>query len=120
PTPERAARMVTRAAEREDALEKTAGDLMLQLYLAGTRVVEAEHWQDPHLCPLCDGTGTHSLRDHIASRLSEFEALDKATTALAAEWNEAGWAELLRLEATVEATAEKRLLAARQARAAAG
>lgn len=120
PSPERAARMVTRAAERADALEKTAGDLMLQLYQAGTRVVEAEHWQDPHLCPLCDGTGTHSLRDHIASRLSEFEALDKATTALAAEWNEAGWAELLQLEATVEATAEKRLLAAQQARAATG
>lgn len=120
PTLERAAQFVVRAGEREEALEKTAGDLMLELYQAGKKVVEAEQWEDPHLCPLCDGTGTHSLRDHLASRLSEFEALDKATTALAGEWNEAGWAELLQLEAIVYTTAEKRLLAARQVRAAAG
>lgn len=120
PTPERAAQLSKRAGEREEALEKTAGDLMLELYQAGKKVVDAEQWEDPHLCPLCDGTGTHSLRDHLASRLSEFEALDKATAALAGEWNEAGWTELLQLEATVETTAEKRLLATRQVRAAAG
>ena len=120
PIAERATQLAARAGDREEALEKTAGDLMLELYQAGKKVVEAEQWEDPHLCPLCDGTGTHSLRDHLASRLSEFEALDKATTALAAEWNEAGWTELLQLEAMVEATPEKRLLAVRQARASAG
>ncbi|PDS63521.1 hypothetical protein CO653_21465 [Rhizobium anhuiense] len=76
PTAGRAAQLTTLAAEREDALARTAGDLMLQLYQAGSKVVETEQWEDPHLCPLCDGTGTHSLRDHLASKLSEFEALD--------------------------------------------
>lgn len=120
PTPERAAQLSARAAEREEALEMTAGDLMLELYQAGKKVVEAEQWEDPHLCPLCDGTGTHSLRDHLASKLLEFETLDKATTAVAAEWNAAGWTELQQLESTVEDAAEKRLLAAKQVRAAAG
>lgn len=120
PIADRAAQLVARALEREEALEKTAGDLMLELYQAGKKVVEAEQWQDPHLCPLCDGTDTHSLHDHLASKLAEFEVLDKATTALAAEWNEAGWTELLQLEALIEATAEKRLLATKQVRASAG
>lgn len=114
PAPERASQLVIRAAEREAALEKTAGDLMLQLYQAGIKVVERAEWEDPHLCPLCDGKGTHNLRDHLAAKLSEFEALDQATSALAAEWNEAGWTELLPLEAALEPVSEKRLLAAHQ------
>jgi hypothetical protein len=120
PAPERAAQLAARAAEREAALEKTAGDLMLQLYQAGTKVVGGADWTDAHLCPLCDGKGTHSLRDHLAAKLSEFEALDQATTTPAAEWNEAGWTELLPLETALESIAEKRLFAARQARAGAG
>lgn len=120
PTAERAAQLTTFAAEREDTLARTAGDLMLQLYQAGSKVIETEQWEDPHLCPLCDGAGTHSLRDHIASKLSKFEDLDKAARALATEWNESGWTELLQLEAALESTAEKRLLAARHTRAAAG
>lgn len=120
PTADRAEQLAARAGEREEALEKTAGDLMLELYQAGKKVVEAEQWEDPHLCPLCDGTGAHSLRDHLTSRLSEFEALDKATAALAAEWNEAGWTELLQLETIVEDAPSNRLLAVMQARASAG
>ena len=120
PNSVRAAQLVKRAFERGEALEKTAGDLMLGLYQAGREVIEAEHWPDPHLCPLCDGAATHSLYDHLASKLAEFEALNKATAALAAEWNEAAWTELLQLEALIEAAAEKRLLALKQDRALAG
>jgi hypothetical protein len=120
PAPERATQLLTRAAERETALERTAGDLMLQLYQAGTQVVETAEWEDPHLCPLCDGKSPHSLRDHLAAKLSEFDALDKATTAIAAEWNEGGWAELLPLETMLEGTPEKRLFTPHQNRASAG
>lgn len=120
PDAARAALLVTSAAERADVLEKTAGDLMLQLYQAGTKVVEGAQWEDPHLCPLCDGKAPHSLKDHLGAKLSEFEALDKATIALSAEWSEAGWSELLQLETALEATPEKRLFAAHQARAGSG
>ncbi|WP_174501836.1 AAA family ATPase [Acidiphilium sp. C61] len=120
PTRERAPQLATRAAERESALAKTSGHLMLELYQAGTKVVERAEWEDSYLCPLCDGKGTHSLRDHLAAKLSEFEILDQTTTALAAEWNEAGWTELLQLEAELEPVPEKRLLAAHQTRAGVG
>lgn len=120
PDATRAAILVVRAAERADALEKTAGDLMLQLYQAGTKVVEGGQWEDPHLCPLCDGKGPHNLEQHLASKLSEFESLDKATVALAGEWNEAGWSELLPLEAALEANSDKRLFVAHHARAGSG
>ncbi|KXV59863.1 hypothetical protein AD948_07285 [Acetobacter senegalensis] len=116
----RAELLVTRAAERAEALERTAGDLMLQLYQAGTNVLESGQWEDMHLCPLCDGESPHSLKEHVAFKLSEFEALDKATAFLAVEWNEAGWTELLQLEAVVETAPEKRLFAQLHARAGSG
>lgn len=120
PNTARAELLVTRATERAEALERTAGDLMLQLYQAGTKVIESGQWEDTHLCPLCDGKAPRSLKEHLAFRLSEFEALDKATALLAAEWNEAGWTELIQLEAVIETVPEKRLFAGHQARAGSG
>ncbi len=120
PTPDRAKQLADRAAEREEALEKTAGDLMLQLYQAGTKVIGQSDWEDSHRCPLCDGQCGDSLEDHLTAKLSEFATLDKATTALATEWSEAGWPDLLQLESLLEPAPEKRLLAACQTQAGSG
>lgn len=120
PTPERAKLLADRAAQRDEALKKTAGDLMLQLYQAGDKVVGGAAWEDPQCCPLCEGKSPHSLKDHLAAKLSEFEALDQASNALAAEWNGAGWTELLQLETALEPAVEKRLLTIYQNRASMG
>ncbi|WP_155982320.1 AAA family ATPase [Xanthobacter sp. 126] len=68
PTEERAKQLAARALERDDTLAKTAGDLMLQLYQAGTKVIDSPDWEDPHHCPLCDREGSESLKDHRLAR----------------------------------------------------
>ena len=120
PSPDRAAQLAARAAGREEALTKTAGDLMLQLYQVGARVLDLPDWQDPKLCPLCDSGVPHDLRAHLADKLSGFAALDEATKALAVEWGEAGWAELKSLEAELEPSVQDRVIAKLQPRAETG
>lgn len=120
PTSERASRLATHATEREEAMGKTAGALMLQLYQVGNKVVAGADWEDQYLCPLCDEKAEHNLADHLSSKLSDFTALEKATTALSKEWIEAGWGNLLQLESLLESSPEKRILALSNTRAEAG
>ncbi len=117
PDAERAKQLVARASERDEALAKTAGDLMLQLYQSGAQVVQNPDWPDPKLCPLCDGTVPHDLRTHLSAKLAEFTYLDQAAAACGVEWGEAGWSELLSLEAVLELSAEARLIAKLRPRA---
>lgn len=120
PNPKRAAQLAFRAKEREQALEKTAGDLMLELYQTGAKVVGQPEWNDPQQCPLCDGNAKDDMQEHLTAKLSQFEVLGAATTALATEWSEGSWADLLELESKLEPTAEKRLLASFETQAEAG
>ncbi|MBB3971857.1 hypothetical protein [Hansschlegelia beijingensis] len=120
PSTERAKQLVSRAAERDEALAKTAGDLMLQLFQTGAKVVQDPDWTDPKICPLCDSSAPHDLRHHLAAKLAEFSLLDQAAEACGVEWGEAGWAELTALEAELQAAPEARLIGALHPRAEAG
>jgi hypothetical protein len=110
PNPERAAALVGLAKTREQALSESAGDVMLSLFQASQKALDLPEWGDPMLCPICDQKGPHDLKAHIASKLSEFDALEQALTALAKEWGEAGWADLSGLEARLEDTPDSRLI----------
>lgn len=108
PGPDRAAKIVERAAEQEVAHASTAGDIMLELYQLGIQALDLPAYTDPTLCPLCDNKSLHDLRSHINEKLSKFSALEDARQSLALEWNEAGWAGLLGLEKVLEADNSKR------------
>ncbi|MBB3356017.1 hypothetical protein FHT70_005990 [Rhizobium sp. BK049] len=116
----RRAQLATLAAAREDAAAKTAGDVMLNLFHAGMKALELPEWQDVGQCPLCESQTPHDLKTHVTGKLSNFTALDDATQAAAVEWNQAGWADLGRLEELLEADVGLRLLAKHQASAKAG
>ncbi|UWU70568.1 AAA family ATPase [Bradyrhizobium sp. NC92] len=117
PKPERAAVLVALAKARDQALAETAGDVMLTLFQAGQKALGLPEWSDPTLCPLCDQKGSHDLKAHIASKLSQFDALEQAGTAIAKEWGEAGWSDLGDLESKLEEGADNRLIAKLKARA---
>jgi hypothetical protein len=110
PKPERATALVALAKARDQALAETAGDVMLTLLQAGQKALGLPEWSDPTLCPLCDQKGSHDLKAHIASKLSQFDALEQAGTAIAKEWGEAGWSDLGELESKLEEGADKRLI----------
>jgi AAA domain len=111
PTPERAQVLVNLANAREQALAETAGDVMLALFQAGQKALDLPDWDDPMLCPLCDQKGLHHLKEHIASKVSQFDTLEQAGTAMAKEWGEAGWSDLAGLESKLEDVPENRLIA---------
>jgi hypothetical protein len=111
PTPDRAEVLINLAKARERALAETAGDVMLALLQAGQKALGLPDWSDPMLCPLCDQKGSHDLKAHIASKVSQFDALEQAGTARAKEWGEAGWSDLAGLESKLEDVPESRLIA---------
>lgn len=100
------------AKNREEAVAKTAGDVILQLYQAGAKALELPEWANAGICPLCDSAVAHDLHSHVGTKLSAFTALDEATQAVGLEWNEEGWADLTGLEKLLEPDAAKRLIAA--------
>lgn len=120
PAADRAVVLVTKASQREAAHAKTAGDMMLQLFQIGAAVIDHPDCENPNLCPLCESTVAHDLRDHINGKLSEFTALDEATQSLALEWSEAGWSDLAELEAALEPQVAQRLIATHAPRASKG
>ncbi|WP_442753289.1 hypothetical protein ACNHKD_09740 [Methylocystis sp. JAN1] len=117
PKPERAAALVGLATTRDQALAETAGDVMLTLFQAGQKALGLPEWSDATLCPLCGHKGSHDLKAHIASKLSQFDTLEQAGTAIAKEWGEAGWSDLDGLELKLEQTAGNRLIAKHRQRA---
>ncbi len=75
-------------ASARKQLEKTAGDLGARALPGGQKGRRSRiTGGSPHRCPLCDGTCVHSLRDHLASRLSELEALGLKPPANTWRWN---------------------------------
>ncbi|KAB2764295.1 ATP-binding protein [Brucella anthropi] len=112
PDAERTNQLVNVAKNREEAVAKTAGDVILQLYQAGAKALELPEWANAGICPLCDSAVAHDLHSHVGTKLSAFTALDEATQAVGVEWNEAGWADLTGLEKLLEPDATKRPIAA--------
>ncbi len=112
PDAERTNQLANVAKNREEAVTKTAGDVILQLYLAGAKALELPEWANAGICPLCDSAVAHDLHSHVGTKLSAFTALDEATQAVGLEWNEEGWADLTGLEKLLEPDAAKRPIAA--------
>lgn len=112
PDAERTNQLANVAKNREEALGKTAGDVILQLYQAGAKALELPEWANAGICPLCDSAVAHDLHSHVGTKLSAFTALDEATQAVGLEWNEGGWADLTGLEKLLEPDAAKRPIAA--------
>lgn len=84
---------------REDALKETSGDVLRQLYSLSKQVLEDAEWPSPKLCPTCGKEHEHSVLDEVAAKLSQYEAVEAATSAVAAEWTARGWGDLIELEA---------------------
>lgn len=120
PTAEAAEKLLALSTAREQAVSQTSGDAMLQLYQAGAKVLGLPEWEDPIVCPLCEIGGPHDLRVHLQGKISEFEALDQATKAVAQEWEEGGWSDLPPFEAVLEDEQELRLGSTSQPRGLAG
>jgi len=102
--------LVIRARERDDAIAKTAGKLMFDLYTAGQSALLDLGAGNTHHCPLCDSDTPHDMHAHVAEKLAEFAALDDAVKALALEWNGSGWHELQPLEQALEVDGSARLI----------
>ncbi|MBY2985683.1 ATP-binding protein [Rhizobium leguminosarum] len=120
PDAERRAQLAVLAAAREEAAGKTTGDVMLNLFQAGLKALELPEWQTPDQCPLCESRTPHDLKTHVSGKLANFTALDEATQAAAVEWNQAGWADLGKLEELLEPASEQRLIAKHEPQAKAG
>ena len=60
------------------------------------------------------------MKTHVSVKLANFTALNEATQAVAVEWNQAGWADLGKLEELLEPASDQRLIAKHEARAKTG
>ena len=120
PDAERRAQLGVLTAAREEAAGKTAGDVMLNLFQAGMKALELPEWQNPDQCPLCESHTPHDMKTHVSVKLANFTALNEATQAVAVEWNQAGWADLGKLEELLEPASDQRLIAKHEARAKTG
>ena len=94
------------AALREEALARTSGDLLRRLYKTSEEVISGAGWASPTLCPTCEKDDGTSVLDSVRSRLSEYDAVEKATQALAEEWASKGWGDLVDLETLALASGE--------------
>ncbi len=108
----RIGQLATVAKDREEAVAKTAGDVILQLYQAGAKALELPEWVNKGICPLCDNEVPHDLYTHVTTKLADFSALDEATQTVGVEWNEAGWADLIGLEKLLEPDIANRRISA--------
>jgi recombinational DNA repair ATPase RecF len=94
------------AVLREEALARTSGDLLRRLYKTSEEVMSGAGWSSPTLCPTCEKDDGTSVLDSVRSRLSEYDAVEKATQALAEEWASKGWGDLAELETLALAAGE--------------
>ena len=91
-------RLVTLAGEYDAALAKTQGDDFLKLYGLARKIVASDDWSEKALCPACDNTGEFLLPDYFNEKVSEYEAVEQAATAIRTEWVASSWVELTKLE----------------------
>lgn len=101
---------------RDDALKATSGDMLRKLYRLTEGVMMDEAWPSPSLCPACDRDDGQSVLDAVRGKLNQYEAVEAATAAVAAEWAAKAWGELVELESLTlvenQAPFLKKLLAA--------
>lgn len=120
PDEARRAQLAILAAARAEAASKTAGDVMLSLFQAGRKALELPEWQNASQCPLCENQTPHDLKTHVFGKLANFTAVEETTQAVIVEWNQAGWADLGKLEELLEPASDLRLIAKHEARAKVG
>jgi flagellin-like hook-associated protein FlgL len=99
------------AHAREQTLAATSGELLQRLYKVSDEVMSADDWSSPNLCPTCDRQHEISVLDHVREKLGQYDAVEKATAALATEWAAKGWSELEDLEKLTIGEQEVLLLA---------
>jgi len=92
------ARLSELAAQRDAALEATAGDMLRQLYRVSEEVMSDPKWPSPSLCPTCDRDDGSSVLDGVRQKLGQYSVVEAATAAVAAEWVGNGWGDLSELE----------------------
>lgn len=73
--------------------------------------MSAGDWPSPNLCPTCGVEHDISVLDHVQDKLSQYDAVEKATIALATEWTTKGWSELEEVEKLTIGEEEALLLA---------
>jgi recombinational DNA repair ATPase RecF len=86
------------ARVRDEALKATSGDILRQLYRLSEKVMTDATWPSSSLCPTCEKDDGQSVLDGVRAKLGQYEAVDAATGAVAAEWVAKGWGELADLE----------------------
>jgi len=86
------------AEKRDEVLKATSGDVLRQLYRLSEKVLTDATWPSSSLCPTCDKDDGQSVLDGVRAKLGQYEAVEKATSAVATEWLEKSWAGLADLE----------------------
>lgn len=89
------------AEAREVALKATSGNLLHDLYIASQNVLKNPDWSEPELCPTCDHRHDGPVLPIVEAKLSEYEKVALATSALSAQWKASVWADVVALEARV-------------------
>ncbi len=78
-------------AQRDEAMSKTAGSLLLNNYRSAVAVMTDASWSDPRICPTCESTVPTSLLEQLQEKLAAYEKTEEATTAITALWTTASW-----------------------------
>jgi hypothetical protein len=102
------------AQQRDDALSKTAGRLLKDLYAASRAVLTDDGWPNKSKCPACEHEGTEPLLPGLEARLVVFQELEDCTSKIDIEWKAKSWGDLRKLE-EAHAVDNERLLFANTA-----
>lgn len=99
------------AQDRDEALSKTAGRLLKDLYTASRAVLSDNSWANKNKCPTCEVEGSEPLLPTLEARLAAFQDLEDCTTRLQTEWKAKAWSDLRKVEESHAAEGEPRLFA---------
>lgn len=86
------------AAAREEALKTTSGEMLRELYSLSEKIISADSWPSPTLCPTCAKDDGTSVLDDVRSKLDQYNSVELSTLAVATEWATKGWSQLVELE----------------------
>tara|TARA_R110001599_G_scaffold261569_1_gene461984 strand:- start:2497 stop:4968 length:2472 start_codon:yes stop_codon:yes gene_type:complete len=103
-------KLVSLAEARDAALENTQGDQFRTLYTLSEKILEHDEWEDKTICPTCDRQDDGSVLDHVHQKITLFEAVGAASTAVSECWHSGNWAELTKLEALAILEGEPQLI----------
>lgn len=97
PSAEDADRLLALIKTRDEALEKTAGDLLHKLYAASQNVLTQADWSET-LCPTCERDDGTSILAKVRDKLNAYQAVKATTDAVDKEWTDRKWGGLATLE----------------------